>query len=113
MKSKGTQKRSYCYVLDCVSAMLTVALKGEVGGAYNISSDSGNVQLVDFAQKLAEIAGVELMFELQNTDSGSPVQNSLLSNQKLKALGWEEVFELSDGIQDTFRNILVSPVKEI
>ena len=113
MKSKGTQKRSYCYVLDCVSAMLTVALKGEVGGAYNISSDSGNVQLVDFAQKLAEIAGVKLNFELQNTDSGSPVQNSLLSNQKLKALGWEEVFELSDGIQDTFRNILVSPVKEI
>lgn len=113
MKSKGTQKRSYCYVLDCISAMLLVALKGQNGAAYNISSDSGNVQLVDFAGKLAELSGVELFFDIQDTGSGSPVQNSLLSNQQLKNLGWKELFDLSDGIRDTFANISNSSFKEM
>ena len=31
MKSKGTQLRSYCYCLDCASAILTILLKGERG----------------------------------------------------------------------------------
>lgn len=113
MKSKGSQRRSYCYVLDCVSAMLAVALKGENGAAYNISSDSGNVQLIDFARKLAEISGVELIFNIQESGAGSPVQNSLLSNEKLKGLGWNEGFDLSEGIRDTFNNILVSSFKEM
>lgn len=113
MKSKGTQKRSYCYVLDCVSAMLAVALKGENGAAYNISSDSGNVRLVDFSRKLAEISGVELIFDIQESGAGSPVQNSLLSNKRLKDLGWKELFDLSEGIQDTFNNIMVSSFEEV
>ena len=38
MKSAGTQLRSYCYVIDCASAILTVLLKGKQGEAYNIRS---------------------------------------------------------------------------
>ncbi|MDG3132072.1 NAD-dependent epimerase/dehydratase family protein [Streptococcus suis] len=107
LKSEGTQLRSYCYVLDCISAMLIVSLNGKLGEAYNISSDSGNVQLVEFARTLAETVGVKLIFDIQSTSSGSPVHNSLLSNQKLKSLGWQELFELSEGVCDTFRNILI------
>ena len=38
LKSDGAQIRSYCYCLDCASAMLKVLLKGESGSAYNISN---------------------------------------------------------------------------
>ena len=36
LKSKGTQLRSYCYSLDCASAIITVLLEGERANAYNI-----------------------------------------------------------------------------
>ena len=101
MKSEGLQQRSYCYVLDCVAAILLVALKGNNGEAYNISSDTGNVRLVDFANALAKAANVSLSFDLSGVRGGSPIKNSLLSNKKLKSLGWEEAFNLDQGIRDT------------
>ncbi|RRD32261.1 NAD-dependent epimerase/dehydratase family protein [Streptococcus minor] len=101
MKSEGLQFRSYCYVLDCVMAILFIALKGENGQAYNVSSDTGNVQLVDFARAMANCANVNLKFELSGSVGGSPVMNSLLSNKKLKSLGWEEKFNFDDGVRDT------------
>lgn len=103
MKSKGLQKRSYCYVLDCISAILLIAQKGEKkGDAYNISSDSGDVRLVDFAAELAKIAKVRLEFDLIGVKGGSPVSNSLLDNKKVKELGWREQFDLQEGISDIF-----------
>lgn len=106
MKSEGLQERSYCYVLDCVSAILLVAARGNTGEAYNISSDSGNVKLVTFARELADIAKVKLSFDLKGVKGGSPVKNSLLLNEKIKSLGWVERFSLTEGIRDTF-NILL------
>ena len=38
MKSAGTQLRSYCYVYDCASALLTILLNGQPTCAYNISN---------------------------------------------------------------------------
>lgn len=101
MKSEGLQQRSYCYVLDCVSALLAIALFGEDGQAYNISSSLGNVRLREFAASLAKTAGVELIFDLAPTQGGSMVVNSLLSNQRLKQLGWVEQFSLDDGVKAT------------
>lgn len=102
LMSEGLQQRSYCYVLDCVSAMLKVALFGQIGQAYNISSDYGDVTLRAFAQAIADVAGVHLLVNLQEVKGGSPVTNSLLDNSLLKALGWTEQFTLSQGLQATF-----------
>lgn len=101
LRSEGLQKRSYCYVLDCCYATLLTALLGEKGEAYNISSDSGNVLLRDFALKLAKKCNVNVEFQLEKVSGGSPVQNSLLNNEKLKSLGWSEIFTLDSGIDST------------
>lgn len=103
MKSKGMQKRSYCYVLDCIDAMLFVGLYGKNGSAYNISSDSGNMELVQFAQKLANYSGVQVVFNLSETPGGSVINNSLLDNTRLKKLGWREIFGIDEGVKDIFR----------
>ena len=48
MKSTGEQIRSYCYCLDCASAIITVLLKGESIHAYNISNpDKVNIHSTD------------------------------------------------------------------
>ena len=105
MKSEGLQRRSYCYVLDTVSAMLMVLQKGSSGETYNIASINGNVLLRDFAQTLAEVANVKIIFELPTEKEKlgySTVQNSTLDSIKLEALGWKSEFTFKEGIEHTF-----------
>ena len=45
MKSEGKQVRSYCYCLDCASAILTVLIKGESVKAYNISNPDSIISI--------------------------------------------------------------------
>ena len=57
MKSAGTQLRSYCYVLDCATAILTVLLNGESGEAYNVSNKNSVVTIREMAEAFAEVGG--------------------------------------------------------
>ena len=45
MKSDGSQIRSYCYCLDCASAILTVLIKGKKCHAYNISNPTSVITI--------------------------------------------------------------------
>ena len=64
MKSDGSQIRSYCYCLDCASAMLKVLLCGENCHAYNISNPDSIISIKQMAEILVKSAGVELRMEL-------------------------------------------------
>lgn len=105
LKSPGKQYRSYCYVLDCISAILFTLNYKHYNEAYNIASDTGNVKLSEFASKCAELGGKTLIHQYTEVKGGSTIQNSLLSNDKLKMTGWKENFSLKEGIADTFNNL--------
>lgn len=104
MKSAGSQLRSYCYVLDCVSAMLAVLLRGETGHAYNISNPGSIVTIRQMAQAFADAAGVSLAFD-NPTDAEAKsynlMDNSALNASALEALGWHGLFDLASGVQAT------------
>lgn len=104
MKSAGTQLRSYCYVVDCVSAILIVLLKGNSGEAYNISNPNSIITIRDFAECAAKEAGVKIVFE-NATDaeksSYNLMDNSSLTSDKLEGLGWKGLFDLQTGLQRT------------
>lgn len=106
MKSEGSQMRSYCYVVDCVSAILTVLLKGNSGEAYNISNPESIVTIRDFAECTASEAGVNVVFEGakdQEKASYNLMDNSSLTSDKLENLGWKGIFNLQAGINATLR----------
>lgn len=106
MKSNGEQKRSYCYVLDVVSALVTILCKGVSAETYNIANDMGNVCLKDVAEIYAKLSGVNLKFELpsENEQKGfSIVKNSTLSSKKIEALGWQAKFSFIDGFSHTYQ----------
>lgn len=100
MKSAGTQLRSYCYVVDCASAILTVLLKGEVGQAYNISNPDSVCTIRELAEAMAEAGGEELIMEeaSEREKKGfNPMENSALEAEKLARLGWKGKFDLTSG----------------
>ena len=64
LKSTGSQVRSYCYAADAAGALLTLMLRGEAGLAYNIANPAGTASIREYAQTLADLAGVNLCFDL-------------------------------------------------
>lgn len=92
LKSSGRQYRSWCYVIDCVSALLYILLKGENGQAYNIADESSNITIRELANLIADIAGTNVTIDLRTDDENtgySVVSKSIFSTAKLQRLGWK------------------------
>ncbi len=91
MKSTGEQFRSWCYVVDAVSGLLHVLLKGKCGDAYNVADASSNISIRDLAEMVATIGGCEVIMDVpaNNEQKGyNPVTKSVFSTEKLEGLGW-------------------------
>lgn len=104
MKSAGAQIRSYCYCLDCASAILTVLMRGERMQAYNISNPDSIISIRDVAALLTQAAGTELRMELPTEAEKkgfNPMMNSSLDSGKLMALGWRGAFDARRGFAHT------------
>lgn len=104
LKSAGNQLRSYCYVLDCASAILTVLINGETGNAYNISNPYSIVTISDIAKALAKAANTEVVYEEMSElekQGANMMTNSSLDSKKLEALGWSAAFSLEEGSRKT------------
>lgn len=105
MKSSGNQLRSYCYVIDCVTAILTILLNGKAGEAYNISNESSLVSIRDVAEEFAKISDRKVIFENpseEETKSYNLMSNSCLSSKKLELLGWTGKYNLKKGVKHTY-----------
>jgi UDP-glucuronate decarboxylase len=104
MKSEGLQLRSYCYVLDCVSAMLSVLINGQSWESYNISNKDSIVTIRDFADMHAKYSGKKVRFEKpsQLEESGyNMMTSSALDSNKLYDLGWRGRYNLEKGVAST------------
>lgn len=104
MKSAGSQLRSYCYVLDCATALLTLLLHGRAGTAYNISNRDSVVTIRQLAEEIAKQAGRKVVFAVP-TDCEKKSYNlmdvSALNAEKLEALGWKGCYDLRAGVNAT------------
>lgn len=92
MKSTGSQFRSWCYVVDCVSALLYILLKGENRQAYNIADQSSNISIKDLAELVACIGGRNVIMDNPNEEEQkgyNVVKKSVFDTAKLEALGWK------------------------
>lgn len=103
MNSTGEQYRSWCYVVDCVSGLLHILLKGESCQAYNVADSSANLSIKDLARLIAKIGGVKVISSIPDKKERTflnIVSQSLYSAQRLERLGWS----VSDGIYRNMKN---------
>jgi len=92
MKSSGEQFRSWCYVVDCVSALIHILLKGSSGEAYNIADASSVITIKQLADMLADIGNCKVIMDVpseQEKRGYNPVSKSVFSVDKLESLGWK------------------------
>lgn len=106
MKSAGSQRRSYCYALDCATAILTVLLRGKSGEAYNVSNPDSLATVSDLAHAFAELSGKKVVFENPSDAEAAgynPMNDSSLDSGKLEALGWKGLYPLREGVERTLK----------
>lgn len=104
MKSTGEQFRSWCYVVDCVSALLYILLKGKCGEAYNIADDKSNIRIRDLAEMIASFGGKKVVVDLPDASEKkgyNVVKKSIFSTEKLESLGWKARTRISQGLRNT------------
>lgn len=106
MKSTGSQFRSWCYVVDCVSAILHVLLKGQSGEAYNIADGDSNISIRQLAEMIAEIGDRRVIIQLPSDAEKAGynlVTKSVFSTQKLEALGWSPMHTMRENMEATIK----------
>lgn len=110
LKSEGTQYYSYLYVIDSVSGLLTVLLKGENGEAYNIADEQSDIMLKDLAKIIANYANKKVIFEIPDVIESagySKATKARLNSSKLNDLGWKAKYDINEGIVRTLKMLKV------
>ncbi|MBR4763986.1 MAG: NAD-dependent epimerase/dehydratase family protein [Lachnospiraceae bacterium] len=101
LKSKGNQRRSYCYVADACAGILTALRRGKAGEAYNVCNPACEITIAELAQIAAKAAGTRVVFdlpdELEQKGFGK-AKDSVLRADKLTALGYAPAYSAEKGI---------------
>jgi len=104
LKSKGIQRRTYCYVIDAVSALLKILSDGKIGETYNVSNEKSIASIAEVAELCAELAGTKVIYAVPNDielKGFSRTKDCILNNQKLMKLGWKGRYKLKEGLKET------------
>lgn len=104
LKSKGEQVRSYCYIADAVSALLFLLVCGVSGEAYNIANAESNCSIAEFADVVAQTAGVGCIYaaaEEREKEGYSKVAKAVQCPAKINAIGWRAKIMMGIGIGNT------------
>ncbi|MBQ8533638.1 MAG: NAD-dependent epimerase/dehydratase family protein [Clostridia bacterium] len=101
LQSSGKQMRSYCYIADCGSAVLSVLTSGETANAYNIANPDARVTIAGLAQNIADVTDTKLVFDCRKNDNDTPITYAVLDSTKLEGLGWKGRYTVQDGVRNT------------
>lgn len=104
LKSRGGQFRSWLYVKDCASAILTILLKGGNAQAYNVADKFSCVTIRDLAEMIAEIGGTKVVIDMpsETEEKGfSVIKKATFNTDKLFGLGWHPLYKLQEALVET------------
>lgn len=103
LKGDGTPLRTFLYVTDAITGMLTVMLEGKSCEAYNVLTEKCEATVLELAKTMAELAEgrnvtIEYNMETRTTD---PAVTNVVSvvcgeSKKLCSLGWNAQVSLKD-----------------
>jgi nucleoside-diphosphate-sugar epimerase len=110
LKSAGTQYRSWCYVEDCVAALLYILLKGKSGEAYNIADKNSVVTIRELAEIIARITGRKVVMQVP-TDSEkkefTPIKHAVFDTSKLEGLEWQVTGTMEEKLKRTIDTLRI------
>lgn len=111
LKSDGSTRRTFCYVVDAVIAYFKILLDGEVAQAYNVGGDERNdISMKELAEVLCEAysdRNIKIVYDINKDDltyakMKTPQKQEIPSIDKICALGWELTYD----VEASFRRVI-------
>lgn len=101
LHTRGLSEGNYCYTTDAISGLLTIAVLGEDGEAYNVSNPDTHTTIAGMAKMVCnEIAEgkIKVIFDIPETNEfGYAADTKMkLDSSKLQALGWKPEIRLKE-----------------
>lgn len=119
LHTKGDTKRSYLYLADACTAILTVLADGSDGEAYNGANEETYCSIREMAELVAsENAGNKIQVRtepedrMQEAHGYAPVFRMNLDTAKLRCLGWRPEVGLSDMYKRMIASIRQKNIRE-
>lgn len=107
LKSSGETVINFCYTVDAVLGILSILLNGSNGEAYNVVADPTDMTIKDSAIWLIKEYGGKnqrVIFDIPKKEDGfAPVNSMILSNEKIKKIGWAPETNLKDAYHKLLR----------
>jgi len=96
----GLQRKSYIYISDAVSGIITAWENGKDFGIYNLSTDK-TTSVNEIASLICRELGVNPFLKYTGGERGwvGDIPAISLNNEKLKSLGWKPRICLEEGIR--------------
>lgn len=105
LNSDGTALRAFCYISDCIRALLLIAMTPEDTGVFNLSNETEEISVGELARTIGNIArGIEVTMRPQSPEAKAlycSYKRKALDCGKLFALGWRPEVKLRDGLERT------------
>lgn len=104
LHTEGKTVRNYCYITDCITAILTILTKGQNGEAYNVANKETACSIEEMARMLASnYPGTKVVTAKDNIERGyNPETKVVLDTQKLEEIGWSA----NIGLKEMFSRLL-------
>ncbi len=102
LNSAGTVVRSYNYVADAASAIISVMTKGKDKECADICSPDNVISIRGLAELIGEAAGVGVIIKEPDERQKSllsPINRQVLDAGALLQLGWRSAFDLKKGTE--------------
>ena len=99
----------YTYIADMIAAVLFILVKGEPGEVYNagadelVKIDDAVSWMIEASEKKEPTVKQIDIDENYSFSKGKGVNDKQVSNDKLKALGWKQLYSSKDGFARTVR----------
>ncbi len=95
----GGQTRDFVYVKDIVGALVHVASRADVTGAFNVGYGA-SISISELARQVMRLTGSDSRIEHRPVRAGD-VRHSLASSDRLRATGWRPAHTLDEGLART------------
>lgn len=108
LKSTGETIINYSYTTDTILGILCILINGKDGESYNIVGEKTNMTILESAEWLLkefENKNNRIICECNQKNDFAPDNKMILSNQKIKTLGWKSKISLKEGYKRLIKYI--------
>ena len=90
LHTDGSTIRNYCYITDCITAILKILTEGTSGEAYNVANQNAICSIKEMAEKIIQNQpNIKVIIENKNSELYPKNCKLYLNTCKLEDLGWQ------------------------